>query len=96
MKHSTLIKIMNILEPALERGLELRVGKDCVDVNTGMKSHCYLQEEDDKIVAFCRYGVKEGIENYTDLLLVVDACWAGRDYANSIWFNILRPEGHNS
>ena len=40
MKTESLINIFKILEPALEKGLEVSVGKEAVDVNTGMKSHC--------------------------------------------------------
>ena len=95
MKTESLINIFKILEPALEKGLEVSVGKEAVDVNTGMKSHCHLKEEDGVIKAFCRYDVVETVESWEDLLSVVADCECRKGFGSRYWFELLEEAGYN-
>ena len=56
-------RVVELLEPALDLGVEVLLGKDGVDLNTMMKSHCILKSVDGNIVAFCRYDQEFLIES---------------------------------
>ena len=95
--HKQFTKILEIIQPALEMGLEVKLrvddGKPVVDLDTMAKSHCYLVFEDYKILAKMRYGEIEEIESWSDVLSAVRSCEHGRDYFSGKWIQILEKEG---
>tara|TARA_R110001606_G_C15053719_1_gene613862 strand:+ start:66 stop:356 length:291 start_codon:yes stop_codon:yes gene_type:complete len=82
-------RVVELLEPALDLGVEVLIGKDGVDLNTMMKSHCILKSVDGNIVAFCRYDQEFLIESYEDILEALDWCEFRKGFGNGIWMRIL-------
>ena len=60
----------------------LEIGKDYIDVNTGMKSHLYIKYNDGKYFAHMRYNTVNDIETFYDFYQSVRDCAHGRGFMN--------------
>lgn len=98
-------KLLNeIILPLVNRGIEVTVKKYqqaddeeefiVFDMNTDMKSHCYVYEKDGKFYADTRYEKNIEFEIIYDLIIIVKGCLCGRDYMNPYWADLLKEEGY--
>jgi hypothetical protein len=58
----------------------LEIGKDYVDINTGMKSQLHLKYEGGKYFAHMRYNTVNHVETFYDLYQSVRDCEHGRGF----------------
>jgi hypothetical protein len=86
---SSINNILKLIEPALDKGLEVLVGKNSVNIETCMKSECILKEEEGQIKAYCRYNKIFEIRSFDDVLDVVKWCNCHRSFGNIIWFELI-------
>jgi hypothetical protein len=92
--------INDLITKLVEEGIEITIDKDMYggpvgiyyDLNTGMKSHCYLTDADGTIKAYTRYDKVHEVEDYGDLLYIVKDCMHGRNYLAGAWLKLLVKE----
>lgn len=65
---------MQFIKYATERGIELTLEKDCINLNTGMKSQLQLYWVDGKYIACGRYDARYIIEDFSDLYHAIRSC----------------------
>ena len=87
-------ELLKLLEPALDAGIELAVGKEdgqyYVNLDTGMKSECVIWVTPTRFEARGRYGAIEFIDTWDDVLYVVEQCQHGRPFGNTLWLELIR------
>lgn len=94
-----MITLPDVVAAAVFRGVSVTLetnvstGELFYNMNTGAKSHMHIFVRDEKVIAEMRYGDKEEINDFDDLLYAVKRCMHGRDYMNSEWVSILINEG---
>lgn len=71
---------MKFIKWAMDNGMELTLEKDCINLNTGMKSGLHLFYEHGVYVAKMRYDTTRVIGTFWDLYLAVKSCMHGRDF----------------
>lgn len=71
---------MKFIKWAMDNDMELTLEKDCINLNTGMKSGLRLFYEQGLYVAKMRYDETRVISTFWDLYLAVKGCMHGRDF----------------
>jgi hypothetical protein len=59
---------------------ELILGKDYIDIQTGMKSHLHIYFERGEYVAKMRYNEETVLTDFLDLYFAIKRCTHGRDF----------------
>ncbi len=90
-------KFWKLIKELIDIGVVIELHKDkdklTADLQTGMKSHCYLVEGEDKIVAEMRYDQSVEVNSVEDVLDAVRSCMHGKTYLSSHWLDILNRVG---
>jgi len=98
MKTTMNDKLLGIINGLLDLGAIIELYKSggslCADLQTGMKSHCYLVAHDDMIVAEMRYDKSVEIDTVDDVLAAVKSCMQGRTYLSSAWDDVFKQIGY--
>jgi hypothetical protein len=59
---------------------DILLGKDYIDLQTGMKSDLHIYFEDGVYIAKMRYGEQRILEDFSDLHYAIKSCTHGRDF----------------
>lgn len=71
---------MKFIKWAMDNGMQLTLEKDCINLNTGMKSQLHLYYEESSYCVRGRYGHFAKITTFWDLYLEVKNCMHGHSY----------------
>jgi hypothetical protein len=95
--HKQFAKILKIIGPALEEGLQVNLSIEDsfakVDLQTLGKSHCYLKNEHGLIFAYTRYNEPKIVKTFEDVINVVYECVCYRTFFSSVWLRIFEERG---
>lgn len=58
----------------------LEIGKDYIDINTGMKSHLHIKYNGGKYFAHMRYGIVNEVDTFYNFYQSVRDCEHGRGF----------------
>lgn len=88
------IKIPPFLEEMIELGIRPTIEKHsdygiCYNLNTMMKSHMVLYEQDDQWFVEMRYDEVFAVSSIEDIAYFGRRAMHGRDYMSSDWINLL-------
>jgi len=87
------MNILELLKPILEIGVHIDVyytnGNLRVDLNTGAKSHCWLEGRDGEWKAYRRYAQIDEFETLEDIIDLVYECEYRRDFFNGDWCSVF-------
>jgi hypothetical protein len=87
--------IKQLVVAGVQVTLRMHGGRMVYDLNTGMKSHLWVQYDDQLQVINCwgRYDHYAQVDSWSGLLTQVKRCMHGRDFANAAWLDLLVSEG---
>lgn len=87
-----------IIEKLLKQGIEITLfwehDKFKYNLNTGMKSHLYIFEENGNYCYEGRYKKTGTFFDLYELYDIVSSCMCGRDFGNQRWIDLLVESGY--
>jgi len=87
----------NLCKYLISQGLELSFSRDAeqrvyLNLNTGMKSHCWLYFEDGSYVCRMRYDEVQEVKTLSDILYCIKNCKHRKDFMHSVWADIIEDD----